>query len=100
MTNARKTSREVRKLIDMGKEKGYLTYEEVQNALNPTVLSTDQIDDMMMLLEELDIELVDDPKKAKMYGKEPEPPETKSKSKTKGGSDDFVKGNDRKYHKI
>ncbi|MEC9400343.1 MAG: RNA polymerase sigma factor RpoD, partial [Myxococcota bacterium] len=94
MTNARKTSREVRKLIDMGKEKGYLTYDEVQNALNPTVLSTDQIDDMMMLLEELDIELVDDPKKAKMYGKEPDPPETKSKSKTKGGSDDFVKGND------
>ena len=94
MTNARKTSREVRKLIDMGKEKGYLTYEEVQNALNPTVLSTDQIDDMMMLLEELDIELVDDPKKAKMYGKEPEPPETKSKAKTKGGGDDFVKGND------
>ena len=93
MTNARRTSHEVRKLIDMGKEKGYLTYKEVHGTLNPTVLSSDQIDDMMMLFEELDIELVEDAKKAKNYGKETVKPPSKTRP-VKAGSDDFVKGND------
>ena len=95
MSNARTTSLEVRKLIDMGKEKGFLTYEEVNNALPPGVLSSDQIDDMMMLFGELGIQVVD---KASLY----EPPKkvksatalrAETKKKADGG-DDFVKGND------
>lgn len=93
MSNARKTSLEVRKLIDMGKEKGFLTYEEVNNALPPGVLSSEQIDDMMMLFVELGIEIVDDPKKAK--NRKPVSDEPKSDLKKKPeAKDDYVKGND------
>ncbi|AWV90217.1 RNA polymerase sigma factor RpoD [Bradymonas sediminis] len=94
----RKTSLQVRKLVSMGKEKGYLTFKEVNDSLKPGVLTSNQIDDMLMLFEELDIQVVD---KASQY----EPPaddedggkklraETRgSEKKRKGG--DFVKGND------
>lgn len=94
MSNARKTSLEVRKLIDMGKEKGFLTYDEVNNALPPGVLSSEQIDDMMMLFVELGIEIVDDESKAK--NKKPRKVEesTPIGKKKPEAKDDFVKGND------
>ena len=51
--------KEVQQLIHLGKTKGFLTLDEV-NALLPTdSISTDQIDDVMALLGELEIELVD-----------------------------------------
>ena len=93
MTKARLTSLEVRKLIDMGKEKGYLTYTEVNKALDPSVLSSDQIDDMMILFEELHIELVDAPEDAKNFVKEDSESE-KSNKKERPGTDDLAKGND------
>jgi len=55
---------EIQKLIDLGKEKGYLTYEEVNNALPPDVLSSEVIDDMMVVFSEHDIEVVDGAEKA------------------------------------
>ncbi len=96
MSNAKTTSLEVRRLIDMGKEKGFLTYEEVNNALPPNVLSSEQIDDMMMLFGELGIEILDDAKKfkgKKKVEKDPKLLRTESK-KTKEVKEDFVKGND------
>ncbi len=59
--DARTDSLEVQKLVDMGKEKGFLTYEEVNDALPKGVLSSEQIDDMLILFEELGIEVVEDP---------------------------------------
>src|SRR3989338_3786162 len=50
---------EVNRLISMGKEKGYLTYEEVNDVLPPDIVSAEQIDDIMMLFGEMDIELVE-----------------------------------------
>ena len=49
----------VQQLIDLGKQKGYLTYEEVNDALPANVVSADQIDDVMSLLGDEDIEIVD-----------------------------------------
>ena len=46
-------------LISMGKEKGYLTYDEVNDILPPDVVSPEHIDDLMVLFGEMDIELVD-----------------------------------------
>ncbi len=95
-SNARETSLEVRKLIDMGKEKGFLTYKEVNDALPNGTLSSEQIDDVLMLFGELGIQMVDKPEQY-------EPPEEpdddiqrtkKQKKKKKKGSDKFVKGND------
>ncbi|RMF89236.1 MAG: RNA polymerase sigma factor RpoD [Nitrospinota bacterium] len=52
-------SAELKQLISMGKEKGFLTYEEVNDILPPDIVSPEQIDDLMVLFDEMDIELVD-----------------------------------------
>ena len=49
---------EVKQLISLGKEKGYLTYEEVHDALPPDVVSPEHID-ALMTLGDLDIDLGD-----------------------------------------
>jgi RNA polymerase primary sigma factor len=67
---ARETSLEVRKLIAMGKEKGYLTYDEVNDALPKGVLSSEEIDDMLILFSELDIDVVERPEQAGGTGDE------------------------------
>ncbi len=56
----------VKQLIHMGKEKGYLTYDEVNDLLPPDVVSSDQIDDLMMMFGEMDIEVVDAAHKVKV----------------------------------
>ncbi|MFC1889622.1 RNA polymerase sigma factor RpoD [Thermodesulfobacteriota bacterium] len=57
---------EVKKLIDIGKEKGFLTYEEVNEMLPSDVVSSEQIDDVMTMFGEMDIEIVDKKKKTKV----------------------------------
>jgi RNA polymerase primary sigma factor len=56
----------VKQLINIGKEKGYLTYEEVNDLLPPDIVSSDQIDDLMMMFGEMDIEVVDAAHKVKV----------------------------------
>jgi len=56
----------VKQLINLGKEKGYLTYEEVNDLLPPDIVSSDQIDDLMMMFGEMDIEVVDAAHKVKV----------------------------------
>ena len=63
MTNDGKTV-DLQKLISKGRNKGFLTYDEVNQALSEEV-SSDLMDDVVMVLEEMDIELVDDASKAK-----------------------------------
>jgi RNA polymerase primary sigma factor len=55
----KKAMKEVKKLIDLGKEKGYLTYDDVNDMLPAEVVSPDQIDDVMSIFGEMDIEVVD-----------------------------------------
>src|SRR5688572_31734902 len=50
--------KEVQQLIEMGKSKGFLTYEEVNDAL-PADVVADQMDDVMGVLGDEDIEIVD-----------------------------------------
>ena len=49
---------EVKQLISLGKEKGFLTYEELNNALPPDVISSNRLDNIMMMFGEMDIEVV------------------------------------------
>ncbi len=56
----------VKQLISMGKEKGYLTYDEVNDLLPPDIVSSDQIDDLMMMFGEMEIDVVDAPHKVKL----------------------------------
>ncbi|MBN2567846.1 MAG: RNA polymerase sigma factor RpoD [Deltaproteobacteria bacterium] len=52
-------SDEVRKLISMGEEKGFLTYDDVNDILPDDVVSSDQIDDIMTLFGEKNIDVID-----------------------------------------
>ena len=63
---AKKSIDEVKQLIDMGKEKGFLTYEEVNDLLPPDIVSSEQIDDVMSMFGEMEIERVDSVQKVKI----------------------------------
>lgn len=62
---AKKNMDDVKQLIDIGKEKGFLTYDEVNDILPPDI-ATDQIDDVMGIFGDLDIEIVDSSQKIKI----------------------------------
>ena len=51
--------KEVQQLIEMGKSKGFLTYDEVNDALPQDVVAPDQVDDVISALGDEDIEIVD-----------------------------------------
>jgi RNA polymerase primary sigma factor len=53
-------TKELRELIDLGKEKGFLTFDEVNDILPPDMVSPEQLDDVMVMFGEQDIELVDE----------------------------------------
>jgi RNA polymerase primary sigma factor len=54
---------EVRQLITMGKEKGYLLYEEVNDLLPSDLGSTDELDDIFSMFGSMGIEVVDSEQK-------------------------------------
>jgi RNA polymerase primary sigma factor len=51
-------------LIARGKGQGYLTYDEINEALPEDLLSPEQMDETLMMFDEYDIEVVDDKKPA------------------------------------
>jgi RNA polymerase primary sigma factor len=57
---------ELDRLISMGKQKGFLTYDEVNDALPSDLVSLDQLDDIMMMFGALDIEVVDSAKAGRL----------------------------------
>ena len=62
---AKKNINDVKQLIDIGKEKGFLTFDEVNDMLPPDI-ATDQIDDVMGVFGEMEIEIVDSAQKVKI----------------------------------
>ncbi len=50
--------KEVKDLIKVGKEKGHLTYEEVNDVLPEEVVSSREIEDLFMMLEDMNIKVV------------------------------------------
>ena len=61
-------SEEFKKLISLGEEKGFLTYNDV-NDLLPSDVSSDQIDDIIMLFGEKNIDIIDMEKDEKLVVK-------------------------------
>jgi RNA polymerase primary sigma factor len=53
-----KDLKEVQALIHMGKTRGYVTYEEMNNFLPTHLITPDQLDDLMIMFSDLDIEVV------------------------------------------
>ncbi len=69
---------EVQQLIELGKEKGFLTYDEVNDVLPSDMISSEQLDDIMAMFGDMDIEIV----------------ESEAKAPVKGGSGDEADEND------
>ena len=63
---ASRTSKEIDKLIDLGRERGYLTFDEVNDILPRNMLTSDQMDDVMIMFGEMDIRVIDGASKAKL----------------------------------
>ena len=55
-----KVDTEIRKLVSKGREKGYLTYDEVNDILPEDTVSPEEIDDILMALDIKGIELLDE----------------------------------------
>ncbi|MBN1381163.1 MAG: RNA polymerase sigma factor RpoD [Deltaproteobacteria bacterium] len=62
-------SDEVKKLISLGQEKGFLTYDDVNDLLPNDIISSDQIDDIIMLFGEKNIDIIDTDKGDKLIVK-------------------------------
>jgi RNA polymerase primary sigma factor len=58
-----KDLKEVQALIDMGKKRGFVTTEEVNNFLPMHLINSDNFDDVMIMFSEMDIEVVNQAKK-------------------------------------
>ncbi len=73
MTVEKKDLKEVQQLIHLGKERGFLTYEEVNDALPDDVVSPEQLDDVLSMFDEMDIEVVAEEDEAKSVKKKTSP---------------------------
>src|SRR5882724_6496111 len=50
---------ELKKLVQKGKERGYVTYDELNAALPPDQVSSEQIEDTMTMLSEAGINVIE-----------------------------------------
>jgi RNA polymerase primary sigma factor len=82
-----KDLKEIQGLISVGKERGYVTYEEMNNVLPTHLVADDQLDDVMILFNKMDIEVVNKVKAARKKGPMPEDAATEKKSATARSSD-------------
>src|SRR5258708_24810137 len=49
----------VKRMLQKGKERGYITYDELNQALPPDQMSSEQIEDVMTSLSEMGVNVVD-----------------------------------------
>lgn len=56
------TQKALEKLIVKGKKQGFLTYDEINDALPEDMLSLEQIDETLIMFNEMDIKIVDEKK--------------------------------------
>jgi RNA polymerase primary sigma factor len=64
-------SDEFKKLLLLGEEKGFLTYDDVNDMLPADLTSSDQIDDIIMLFGEKNIDIIDTEQGEKLMVKKP-----------------------------
>ena len=70
---------EVQQLINMGKKRGYVTYGEMSKVLPTHLVSSDRLDDVMIMFSDMDIEIVNEARKraeAERLGNGKEAPQT------------------------
>ena len=83
---------EVKKLIAIGKEKGFLTYGELNSTLPAAVVSPEQFGSIMTMFGEMDIEIVDAPEGERITkARDAEEASDKSEESDSGGGDENEK---------
>ena len=50
----------VKKMIAEARERGYITYDQLNNVLPPDQVSSEQIEDVMSMLSEMGIKIIED----------------------------------------
>jgi RNA polymerase primary sigma factor len=79
----------VKKMVARGKERGYITYDELNSALPPDEVSSEQIEDTMAMLSEMGINVVENEESEEAQGAEEEVTgEGASESVTAGNVDE------------
>jgi RNA polymerase primary sigma factor len=84
---------QVRQLINMGKERGYLLYDEVNDILPAEVHSSEEIDDLLSTFERYGIDIYEDVAAAKVARaalEATEPAEVEVKEEPSGSGSDEV----------
>ncbi len=84
----------LRRLINIGKDKGYITYKELNEDLSDDIISSEEIDDLLQMFEDLNIKVIIEPASGKIE-KHKKPGEIKEEDKKGGNSftkleDDFA----------
>ena len=69
---------DIQHLIDLGKQRGYVTYAEVENSVPSQMGHADRLDDMMILFSDLDIEVVHEARKRADEAARGEPPDERA----------------------
>ena len=76
----------IKKMVAKGKERGYVTYDEINAVLPPEKVSSEQIEDTMTMLSELGVNIVENEEGEEPAAKEGE--EEEAEAKTGGNLDD------------
>ncbi|MCB1330932.1 MAG: RNA polymerase sigma factor RpoD, partial [Maritimibacter sp.] len=50
----------IKKMIAEARDKGYITYDQLNNVLPPDTVSSEQIEDVMSMLSEMGINIIED----------------------------------------
>jgi len=79
---------QVRQLVAMGKERGYLLYDEVNDILPAEVHSSEEIDDLLSTFERYGIDVYEDLSSAKAALAAADSPETSESAKEEVASED------------
>src|SRR6516164_8279575 len=66
---------ELRQLVEQGRRRGYVTYDEIQEAVPEVENNLDEYDRIYGMLVDLEVKVVDDPKEAEKRTDEEEEPE-------------------------
>jgi hypothetical protein len=56
--------KDIKKLLDLGVQRGFLSYIEVHELLPPEMVSSEEVDEVMVMLAENEIEVTDGRKRA------------------------------------
>jgi RNA polymerase primary sigma factor len=78
------TNQNVKKLIQKAKERGYITYDELNAALPPEEMSSEQIEDVMSMLSEMGINVVEAEEQEEAEGGEKDAAESEETAKPEG----------------